>query len=77
MMRLQWVALPEFNNFRENLLPSTTPQGSTLPQVHVLQWSPHVEEVDLTGEDNVEVDNSVAEQDVEDLYTTDVDTAEA
>ncbi len=35
-----------------------------------------VDEVDLTGEDNVEVDDSEAEQDVEEMYTTDMDAAE-
>jgi hypothetical protein len=85
MMRLQWVASPEFNNYRENWLSSRTPKGETpilqLMQAHGIQWKtpppPPVEEValtgeevDLTGENNVEVDDSEAEQDVEEMYTT-------
>jgi hypothetical protein len=34
-----------------------------------MEDAPPVEEVDLTGENNVKVDDSEAEQDVEDMYT--------
>jgi hypothetical protein len=62
---------------RQLVAINTTTPASTPPQAHILQRkNPPVEEVDLTGEDNVKVDDSEPEQDVEEMYATDVDATE-